>query len=273
MKKNIIIGIVLGISIVLLYIFIMPIFHEKNCKTRVFEDMKTGAEIAEKSVIGIIPKYEKEGYNSYQGFGSGAIFDKKDNKYYAITAAHVVENKEYSYLIFTKNTEFKGQTVSIDEKKSINFEIPDEEYYDSLLNGNIEYISSTDDLAIISFETEEDLPVLEFENNDIEKGSRIVCIGHPEGNKYYKSYGTVISDLKTVNIQSKTTNTIKTHRILEHNSYINFGNSGGVAISENMKIIGINIGGAFSLTHKFSKGFMIPYDIVKENINKWQTEK
>lgn len=272
MKKNIIITSVLFIIIIALYFFIIPIIHENNCKKRIYNDLIDKASTAEKSVIGIISKSDMNKLASFSGIGSGVIFEKKGNTYYAVTAAHVVDNKDCSYLVFTRNTEFKGQTVLIDEKKSAVFEIPDDEYYKSLINGNVEYISESDDLAIISFETEEDLPILEFENNKIQKGNRIISIGHPEGERYIKTYGKITSELKPVNLPSKTSKD-KIDRVIEHNCYLNFGNSGGVAISENMKIEGINIGGQFTLTKKYSKAYMIPYNIVKENIDKWQAEK
>ena len=269
-KISIIIGLIIGIVIFTLLFFIEPIIHENKCKSRVFEDMQSRASIAEQSVIGIIPENEKDGLKIRNEISSGVIFDRKDNTYYAVTAAHVVENKKNKYKIFTRNTEFKGQTILIDEKTSVTFEIPDDSYYQSLLNGKIEFISDVTDLAIISFETDEELPILEFEDNKIEKGYRIMCIGHPEGNRYNKSYGTIISDLKSVTISSKSTNYKTTDKVYEHNAYMNFGNSGGVAISENTKIAGINTGGAFSITGHFSKGYMIPYDIVQENIAKWK---
>ena len=269
-KKGIIMGIILGVSIVVTYTFLMPVIHEKQCKTRKYEDMESKANMVERSVIGIINENEIDGLKNHDSIGSGVIFKKNEDIYYAITAAHVVIDKESSYKIFTRNTEFKGQVVNINDKTSAVFEIPDNSYYESLLNGRVEYISDTTDLAVISFETNEELPVLEFEDKKIEKGDKILCIGHPEGNRYYRSYGAIISSLKTITIPSKTNNYKSTDKVYEHNAYLNFGNSGGVAISENMKIIGINVGGTFSLTHHFSKGFMIPYDIVKDNINKWQ---
>ena len=72
---------------------------------------------------------------------------------------NVVENKESLYKLFTKDTEFIGQTIKGTESDSVVFEIPDIDYYDSLLDGKVEYVSDTSDLAIISFETNEDLPV------------------------------------------------------------------------------------------------------------------
>lgn len=115
----------------------------------------------------------------------------------------------------------------------------------------------------------EDLPVLEFENKEISKGDRIICIGHPDGHKYYASYGIITSDIKNITY-TKFTENENPVSVVEHNAYLNQGNSGGVALNENMKIIGINVGGAYTITGHFSKGFMIPYNIVEENISKWK---
>ncbi|MCR5607446.1 MAG: serine protease [Lachnospiraceae bacterium] len=269
-NKSVFIGVTLGIVAAVSCSIIVPVLHEKKCKNRVYKDMQSKAETIEQSVIGIIPETKTDGAVSHDGIGSGVIFEKNENIYYAVTAAHVVENDNSSYKIFTRNTEFSGQSVKADENASVVFEIPDENYYESLLDGKVEYKSDTTDLAIVSFETEEELPLLEFEDSKIEKGNRIMCIGHPEGNRYEKTYGTITSGLKTATTVSKLSGTKSTDKIYEHNAYLNFGNSGGVAISENMKIAGINNGGEFTKAGHFSKGFMIPYDIVEENIEKWK---
>ena len=196
--------------------------------------MKKNEDVIKKSIVGIMPETETEGLKSRGGFGSGVIFDKVDNVYYAITAKHVVDDSNSSYKLFTINTKFSGETINAGN--GINIEIPDENYYKTLLDTKIEYISDSTDLAIISFITDEDLPVLEFENRNISIGDRIMCIGHPEGHKYYVSYGNITSNIKNISYTKSTVNE-KTVSVVEHNSYLNQGNSGGVAINENLKII------------------------------------
>ena len=183
----------------------------------------------------------------------------------------MVEDTQSSYKVFTRNTAFQGQTVVVNENTGIQFEIPNEAYYDSLLAGKVEFISDTTDIAIISFETEEDLPILSFEDKELIKGMKLMCIGHPEGNRYQKSYGYVKTGLQNVIAFTKSTGKVRKDKVIMHDAYLNYGNSGGVAISENMKIAGINVGGSFSLTGYFSKGHMIPWNIVKENIQKWES--
>lgn len=213
----------------------------------------------ERGIVGIISKDDIDGLVSYNGIGSGVIFDKKENTYYVITAKHVIDGKNSQFKIFTKDTNFSGEIVSADE--NVNFEITDDTYYESLLDGKVEYMSSTDDLAIFSFKYDGDLTVLEFENQELSINDRIMVIGHPEGNRYQATYGYITSGLKK----------IRNDRVLEHNAYMKQGNSGGVALTENMKIAGINISGKFTLLGYYRVGYMIPYEIVKENINQFYT--
>lgn len=269
-KKSIIIGLVLGIIIMALYLYIIPIIHENNCKSRVYDDMKKQEDIIKKSIVGIMPESETDGLKTRGGFGSGVIFNKVDNVYYAITAKHVVDDKNSSYKLFTINTKFSGETI--EAGNNISIEVPDENYYESLIDVKLEYMSDSTDLAIISFISDEDLPVLEFEEKEINIGDKIMCIGHPEGHKYYVSFGTITSNIKNIAF-SKSNKNEKPTSVIEHNAYLNQGNSGGVAISKNMKIVGINVGGAFTITGKFSNGYMIPNTIVKENISKYNKSK
>ena len=269
-KKSIIIGLVLGIIIMALYLYIIPIIHENNCKSRVYDDMKKQEDIIKKSIVGIMHESETEDLKTSGSFGSGVIFNKVDNVYYAITAKHVVDDKNSSYKLFTINTKFSGETI--EAGNNISIEVPDENYYESLIDVKLEYMSDSTDLAIISFISDEDLPVLEFEEKEINIGDKIMCIGHPEGHKYYVSFGTITSNIKNIAF-SKSNKNEKPTSVIEHNAYLNQGNSGGVAISKNMKIVGINVGGAFTITGKFSNGYMIPNTIVKENISKYNKSK
>ena len=56
----------------------------------------------------------------------------------------------------------------------------------------------------MSFKTKENLPVLELEKEDLQKGDKIVAIGHPNGDKYKKSYGIITSNIKTRSIKNKS---------------------------------------------------------------------
>ena len=239
---------------------IIPIINENNSKKRVFNDMQKKSNDMAKGVIGIIAENNNDNMASHEGIGSGAIIAKEDNNYYAITAKHVVNNDKVKYKIFTKDTKFSGKTVEVEN--DITFEIPDEEYYKSLIDAKIEYKSNKEDLAIISFNYDKDLTVLELETKKLSIKDRIMVIGHPEGNRYKITYGYIKSNLKKVH----------NDKVIEHDAYMKQGNSGGVAITENMKIAGINISGEYTLLGHYKAGYMIPYDIVKDNINNFSKE-
>lgn len=272
-KKSKVLITVLIIVLILLLVFIneiLPFINEKKYKNQVFDDMKDNSDLALRSIVGIIPESEQDGLKKRDGVGSGVIFEKNGNTYYAVTAAHVVEDNSKKYKLFTKDTKFSGDIYKLDD--NVNFEIPDENYYESLLDVKIEYVSDTSDLAIISFNYEGDLLTLDFENKKINKNDRIMVIGHPEGNKYKVTYGNIISGLRKVKLKTISTGIIKEDKVVAHNAYMNQGNSGGVALSENFKILGINIGGSFTIFGSYIEGYMIPYDIVESVIEKWRNE-
>ena len=262
MKNKNVIFIIISIIIVIIAFIVVkeviPIINENNSKNRIFDDMQNKSDIVIRGVVGIIPESDINGLTNHNGVGSGVIFDKKDNTYYIVTAKHVIDVDNSKLKIFTKDTEFSGQNVKADD--NVSFEIPDDNYYESLLDGKIEYISDTTDLAILSFEYDGDLTVLDFESNELSKNDRIMVIGHPEGNRYQISYGYIKSDLKNV----------RGDMVLEHDAYMKQGNSGGVALTENMKIAGITISGTFTLLGHYKSGYMIPYNIVEDNINNWR---
>lgn len=250
---------------------IFPIVKEKEMKERVFNEFDDNISELEKSIIGIIPKSESGEYTSYTGIGSGVIFEKQDNRYYVLTALHVIDYENSTFKAFTKNTNFSGKIIQPDNR--INFMIPDEEYYSSLLDLNVEYKSETTDLAIVSFTSDEDLPVLEFETSNINIGDKIICIGHPEGNRYVTTYGYITSNLKDSSYVTNISKMKIRDKVIEHNAYMNHGNSGGAAINENLKLVGINVGGSFTLLNHYKKGYMIPFDIVKSNIKTWKNQQ
>ena len=165
-NKNIlfvIISIIIVITAFIVVKEVIPIINESESKNRVFSDMKDKSDNVIRGVVGIVPESDTNGLTNHNGIGSGVIFDKKDNIYYIVTAKHVINVENSKFKIFTKDTKFSGQTVKADE--NVNFEIPDDNYYESLLDGKVEYISDTTDLAILSFEYDGNLTVLDFESN------------------------------------------------------------------------------------------------------------
>lgn len=245
------------------YLLILPAKHEKECKNRVFLDFQENKEEALRGVVGIVPESEINGLSSYKGIGSGVIFDKKGDTYYAVTAKHVLGD-DSKLKIFTRDTKFMGQTINVDE--GVNFEIPDEEFYQSLIDSKIEYVSLKDDLAILSFQDEKDLTVLDFDSKEININDKIMVIGHPEGNRYKDTYGYIKSELEIIQFKKSG----EKQRLIKHDAYMKPGNSGGVSLNKDKRIVGINVGGSFNIFGYYYEGYMIPYDIILDNINNWR---
>ena len=153
MKNKKVLFIIIPIIIVIIGFIVIkeviPIINESDNKNRIFNDMKDKSDSVIRGIVGIIPESDMNGLTNHNGIGSGVIFDKKDKTYYVVTAKHVINVENSKFKIFTKDTGFSGQTVKADD--NVNFEIPDDDYYESLLDGKVEYISDTTDLAILSF--------------------------------------------------------------------------------------------------------------------------
>ena len=228
----------------------------------VYEDMQAAFEKANllSANIGIISKTETEGSVSYGECGSGVIFDKKDGEYYALTAAHVVSGEGAQLLVFTVNTEMKT-----DDIPGVDYNVISQETYDSMYKAETLYVSTRDDLAVIRFSADEDLKVMEISDSDPEKGDRIMCVGNPEDEWFAVSYGKVTSGIeKFGERQGFPCNGMK------HSAYINVGSSGGAAIGEDMKIVGITPGASLGPSgNSFQYGILIPVSEIMICLDEW----
>lgn len=112
-------------------------------------------------------------------------------EYYALTAAHVVSVENAQLLAFTTNTEMKT-----DDIPGIEYSVLSQETYESMLKAEIEYVSKRDDLAVISFSTDEELAVISIADDDPNKDDRIMCVGNPQNEWFAVSYGMVTSGIE-----------------------------------------------------------------------------
>lgn len=107
-NKNIVFVILSVIVVILTFTIIKEVIltiNENESKNRVFNDMQDKSNYIIRGIVGIIPENDIDGLTSHNGVGSGAIFDKKDNTYYVVTAKHVIDVENSKFKIFTKDTE------------------------------------------------------------------------------------------------------------------------------------------------------------------------
>ena len=229
----------------------------------VYEDMKASFEQANllSANIGIFSKTVSGDSVSYGECGSGVIFDRDGNDYYALTAAHVVSTEGAQLLVFTVNTEMK-----MDDIPGISYNVLSQDAYDAMYGAELLYVSSRDDLAVIRFRAEEDLSVIELAEADPVKDDRIMCVGNPESDWFAVSYGkvTTSSTEKFGEGQGFPSNAMR------HSAYIQVGSSGGAAIGEDMKLVGTTPGASLSLDGKtFRYGVLIPVSEIRLCLVEW----
>ena len=233
-----------------------------NGRNVVYEDMKAAFEQSGllSANIGLFSKTEENGGVSYGECGSGVIIKRDGKTYYALTAAHVVSVENAQLLVFTVNTDLKSESIP-----GLDLNVLSTETYDAMYTAEIEYVSKRDDLAVISFQTDEDLAVIALAEKDPEKNDRIMCIGNPQNEWFAVSYGRITSGVEKFG-ESKgfTSNAMK------HSAYIQVGSSGGAAINEQMQLAGTTPGGSFSLNGKtFRFGVLIPPSEIKICLSEW----
>lgn len=227
-----------------------------------YEDMKAAFEQADllSANIGIFTKTESGDSVSYGECGSGVIIEKDGNDYSALTAAHVVSAENAQLLVFTVNTEMRADSIP-----GVDYSVLSQDTYDSMYTAEIMYVASRDDLAVIRFTAEEELAVIGLAAADPAKDDRIMCVGNPENDWFAVSYGKVTSGIEKYGEgQGFPSNAMR------HSAYIQVGSSGGAAIGEDMKLVGITPGASLSPNGKtFRYGVLIPVSEIRLCFDEW----
>ena len=86
--------------------------------------------------------------------------------------------------------------MKTDDIPGIEYSVLSQETYESMLKAEIEYVSKRDDLAVISFSTDEELAVISIADDDPNKDDRIMCVGNPQNEWFAVSYGMVTSGIE-----------------------------------------------------------------------------
>lgn len=229
----------------------------------VYEDMRDSFESSGllSANIGLITKNVQDDTVTYGEFGSGVIFKKNDGMYYALTAAHVVSAEHSELLVFTVNTDMRSENIPGLE----GLNVLSADAYDSMYKAEIMFVSSLDDLAVIRFTTDEELSVMEFADNDPGINDRIMCVGNPQNEWFRVSYGKVTSGIERFGEFKGFPS-----RAMKHTAYIQVGSSGGAAINEQMRLVGITPGASLSLDKStFNYGVMIPVSEIRKCLDEW----
>ena len=169
------------------------------------------------------------------GLGSGVIVRKEKNTYYVLTNHHVAGSASEITVKLYDNREFEGTLVGSDDRK---------------------------DIALVSFECTEDLPVAKLGDSDtVQIGDICFAMGTPMGYASSVTQGIVSATGRTGSTIGNISDFIQT------DAAINQGNSGGPLVNIYGEIIGINTWIASSSGGSQGLGFSIPINNIKKAID------
>lgn len=172
------------------------------------------------------------------GLGSGVIVKKDGNRVYVLTNYHVVGvADEISVVMFEDEMEFDAKLIGSDERT---------------------------DLALISFETNKNVPVAELGDSDeLFVGDWALAIGNPFGFESTVTAGIV----SALNREGGPGGNISA--FIQTDAAINPGNSGGALVNIRGEVVGINTWIASTTGTSVGYGFAIPINSAKTAIEEF----
>jgi Do/DeqQ family serine protease len=177
------------------------------------------------------------------GLGSGVIVKRTDKKVYILTNNHVVGEADEISVRLYDDRQYTAKLVGKDPKK---------------------------DLALVVFETAEEVPVSEFGDSDIvHVGDIVLAVGNPMGFKSSVTSGIVSAVGRRPMAGSGVA--IFTDYI-QTDAAINQGNSGGPLVDIYGRVIGINTWISSPSGGSVGLGFTIPINNAKKAIEDFITK-
>lgn len=275
-KVYIVILLVFLLAVVFTVVFILFIYPENydtQCRTRENQELESHIDLSVLSANVCVVKYDitpngNTATLSYSLGASGVIFKKEQNKYYALTACHVIADADQntSFLIQPYDTLPYSKSGQDGNYQSL------EEYYSQFPVAKVEYYDESCDLAVLSFYSPKDLGILEIAETNASKDTEIAIISNPEGKKFIRTYGSILSDTPIV---FSADDDHSSNLAIKHNAYVAPGSSGSGVLSYmggKFKIVGINIGGGTNFMDKFQYGVMIPCQQIRRFLDNWEVK-
>lgn len=170
-----------------------------------------------------------------EGLGSGIIVKKDGDKYYVLTNNHVAGKADELTIKLFDERSYTGTLVGNDERK---------------------------DLALVSFETKENLAVASLGDSDaLYVGDFVLAVGNPFGFQSTVTSG-IISALGRQNGPDGNISDF-----IQTDASINQGNSGGALVNLKGEVIGINTWITTPTGGSIGLGFSIPINNAKKVVN------
>lgn len=175
-----------------------------------------------------------------RGLGSGIIVRRDGSTVYVITNDHVIGNADRIRLTLTDSRTFDAERVGSDPNT---------------------------DLALLAFETEEEVPVARLgDSSTIEVGDFVLAIGNPLGFESTVTSG-IISAIGRQG-PSRQGMPLLTD-FIQTDAAINRGNSGGALVNLRGEVVGINTWIASQTGGSIGLGFAIPVNSARRAIDQF----
>jgi Do/DeqQ family serine protease len=173
-----------------------------------------------------------------QGLGSGVIVQRTGNRVYVLTNNHVVGDADEISVTLNDGREFNALLVGGDPKK---------------------------DLALVVFETREDVPVARLGDSDnLYAGDWVLAVGNPLGFESTVTAG-IVSAIGRDNLSDTSIAGFTDY--IQTDAAINQGNSGGALVNSAGEVIGINTWIASPSGGNIGIGFAVPINNARKTIN------
>ncbi|MFW5796373.1 MAG: Do family serine endopeptidase [Alkalispirochaeta sp.] len=164
-----------------------------------------------------------------RGIGSGVIVRRTGDQVYILTNSHVAGNADEIDIRLYDGREFSGELVGTDDNK---------------------------DLALISFETDEDIPVARLgDSNEVQVGDFVLAVGNPLGFESTVTSG-IVSAVERRGPRRNGDPLLTDY--IQTDAAINRGNSGGALVNLEGEVIGMNTWIASQTGGSIGLGFAIP---------------
>jgi Do/DeqQ family serine protease len=176
-----------------------------------------------------------------QGLGSGVVVRRNGDKVYVLTNNHVAGNATEISVKLQDGREYKAKLVGKDENK---------------------------DLALVMFQTKEDIPVAELgDSSSLMVGDWVLAVGSPLGFESTVTAG-IVSAIGRRSMQGAPGFT----DYIQTDAAINQGNSGGALVNIYGQVVGINSWIASTSGGSIGLGFAIPINNAKRSIDDFITK-
>jgi Do/DeqQ family serine protease len=176
-----------------------------------------------------------------QGLGSGVVVRRNGDKLYVLTNNHVAGDAEQISIKLQDGRSFKAKLVGRDENK---------------------------DLALVMFETRENVPVAELgDSSSLMVGDWVLAVGSPLGFESTVTAG-IVSAIGRRSVQGSAGFT----DYIQTDAAINQGNSGGALVNIYGQVVGINSWIASTSGGNIGLGFAIPINNAKRSIDDFITK-